>query len=375
MDLIKFNQPYISGKETESIRRAIDQGSLSGDGPQTGQVHEYCKKQFGFPHFWMTPSCTQALEMAAILCNAGPGDEIIIPSYTFVSTANAFVMRGATPVFADSHRDHPNVDPAEIESLITDQTTAIVVVHYAAMACEMDKIMEIAMKNHLWVVEDAAQCIDAKYNDRFLGGIGDFGALSFHETKNIHCGEGGALVVQNEDYARRAEIIREKGTNRSAFLRGEIDKYNWVDIGSSYLPSELNSAFLKPQLEKHSEVTAKRKLLWHKYHTNLEGIEEYGIERPNVPDGCDHNGHIYYLICNDLEQRSTLISELKKAGIQSTFHYQALHQSPFFQAHHNGRSLPNAEKFTDCLVRLPMHFYLSEEDITRISQKIFEIVR
>lgn len=374
MDTITFNKPLVTGKEIEFIERAVSGGSLSGDGSATQQIHKTATRKLGYTHFWLTPSCTQALEMAAILTQAGSGDEIIIPSYTFVSTANAFVMRGATPVFADSSPDHPNVDADHIESLITPKTKAIVVVHYAAMSCDMNRITSIANQHNLYVIEDAAQCIGAHFNGELLGNIGDFGALSFHETKNIHCGEGGALIVQDPEHARRAEIVREKGTNRSAFLRGEVDKYNWVDIGSSYLPSELNAAFLEPQLQAVQQVTEKRLSLWNLYNKQLEGIEHYGIQRPMVPHGCEHNGHIYYLICNSPDQRSQLIGELKKQNIQASFHYQALHNSPYFRAHHNGKPLPQAERYTDCLVRLPLHYYLSEQDVTRVTNTIFEIL-
>ena len=370
MERISFNRPYRSGQELEFIRGALDSGALAGDGPATREVHRYCREVFGFPHFWLTPSCTQALEIAAILTNAGPGDEIIIPSYTFVSTANAFVMRGAKPVFADSLPEHPNVDPDHVASLITERTRAIVVVHYAGMGSDMDRIKQIADEHGLFVIEDAAQCINARLHGQVLGSIGDFGALSFHETKNLHCGEGGGLVVRDEKYARRAEIIREKGTNRSAFLRGEVDKYSWVDIGSSYLPSELNAAFLQPQLQMAEEVTRKRKALWDRYHQQLKGVERVGIRRPVVPDGADHNGHIYYLICRDGKQRTRLIQYLADTGIQATFHYQALHNSPYYQQHHNGGNLPNAEHFTESLVRLPLYYDLRKDEVDRVCEAV-----
>ncbi len=372
---VPFNRPFQSGNEQAYLSKALETGTLAGDGPATQFVQGYCKKTFGFPHFWLTPSCTQALEMAAILTNAEPGDEIIIPSYTFVSTANAFVIRGAKPVFADSLPEHPNVDPEHIASLITDKTKAIVVVHYAGMGCDMTAINQLAERHHLLVIEDAAQCTFASYKGEYLGGIGHFGAISYHETKNIHCGEGGALIVRDEAFAGRAEIIREKGTNRSAFLRGEVDKYSWVDIGSSYLPSELNAAFLQAQLESAERVTERRKKLWSRYHEELKEVEKVGVERPTVPEGADHNGHIYYLTCRDGEQRNELIRRLAEAGIQATFHYQALHDSPYYRKHHNGGQLPNAERFTDTLVRLPLYYDLLEDEVGRVCETVKEILK
>lgn len=366
MYYIPFNKPLITGREEHAIGEVIRQGYYSGDGPITAGLQEYLHKRYEYPYVWLTPSCTQALEIAAILTEVGPGDEVIIPSYTFVSSANAFVMRGATPVFADSLPDHPNVDTRQLEALITPRTKVLVVVHYAAMGCEMESILELANHYNLTVVEDAAQGIHAYYNGKALGGIGHCGALSFHETKNIHCGEGGALIVRDRNVAARAEIIREKGTNRSAFLRGEVDKYSWVDIGSSYLPSELNAAFLQPQLEVAEAVTRKRRVLWERYQRQLEGVERKGIRRPVVPEGAEHNGHIYYLTCKDGQQRSELIEKLCINGIQAAFHYQALHDSPYYRNRHDRRRLPNAEHFTEALVRLPLYYDLTEEDIDRV---------
>ncbi len=363
---IPLNKPLITGREEHSIGEVIRQGYYSGDGPVTAGLQEYLHKRYEFPFVWLTPSCTQALEIAAILSEVGAGDEVIIPSYTFVSSANAFVMRGATPVFADSRSDHPNMDADELEALITPRTRAIVVVHYAAMGCDMERILELAHKHRLVVIEDAAQGVHAYYKGKALGSIGHYGALSFHETKNVHCGEGGALIVRDKDIAKRAEIIREKGTNRSAFLRGEVDKYSWVDIGSSYLPSELTVAFLQPQLEVAEAVTRQRKALWERYHQQLEGVERKGIRRPVVPDGAEHNGHIYYLTCEDGQQRSALIEKLCTHGIQAAFHYQALHDSPYYRNHHKRQSLPNAEHFTEALIRLPLYYDLTEEEIDRV---------
>jgi dTDP-4-amino-4,6-dideoxygalactose transaminase len=369
--MIPFNKPYLSGKETEYIRQAVESGKISGDGIFTKRCHEFFESKYGFKKVLLTTSCTDALEMAAILIDTKPGDEIIAPAYTFVSTVNAFVLRGAKIIFADSSAESPNIDAAQIEKLITPNTKAIVPVHYAGIACDMDQIMTLAKKNNIYVIEDAAQCIDAYYKGRPLGGIGDMSAFSFHETKNIISGEGGMLVLNDDKFKKRAEIIREKGTNRSAFFRGEIDKYGWVDIGSSFLPSEIIAAYLFAQLENLSRIQAKRKLLWELYHQELKQLEEKGILKlPYLPSYATNNAHIYYIVCNSLDERNQLIAYLKKEEIYAVFHYLALNRSSFYLSQASDSSLPNADHFTDCLLRLPMYYELSESDLSKIVNAI-----
>ncbi|GAB3195619.1 dTDP-4-amino-4,6-dideoxygalactose transaminase [Pontibacter aydingkolensis] len=365
--MISFNKPYFSGKETEYIRQAVESGKISGDGIFTKQCHKFFEDKYGFKKVLLTTSCTDALEMAAILINIQPGDEVIVPSYTFVSTANAFVLRGAKIVFADSNKLNPNIDADLIESLITPKTKAIVPVHYAGIACDMDKIMALADKYNLFVIEDAAQAVDSYYNQKPLGSIGHLAAFSFHETKNIISGEGGMLAINDERFVERAEIIREKGTNRSQFFRGEVDKYNWVDIGSSYLPSEIISAFLFAQIENLEQIQNKRIKIWERYYNNLLNLELDGnINLPFIPNYATNNGHMFYLICKCLEFRSGLIKTLKENGIQAVFHYLSLEKSPYFIDKHDGRFLPQSEMYTDCLVRLPLYYDLQNNDIDDI---------
>ncbi|WP_272673680.1 dTDP-4-amino-4,6-dideoxygalactose transaminase [Providencia sp. PROV169] len=365
--MIPFNKPYFHGEELSYINQAITNGKISGDGYFTNKCHDFFEKKYGFKKVLLTTSCTDALEMAAILLDIQPGDEVIAPSYTFVSTVNAFVLRGAKIIFADSCNNHPNIDHKQIENLITPKTKAIVVVHYAGVACEMSEIMEIANKNNIPVVEDAAQAIDSFYKEKPLGSIGTFGTFSFHETKNIISGEGGLLTINDEKYIKRAEIIREKGTNRSSFFRGEINKYGWVDIGSSFLPSDITAAYLFAQLENITSIQAKRKLIWEKYYANLKPIlSDRRISLPIILTNATNNAHMFYLICENLEQRTSLINYLKKHGVQATFHYQALHKSEYFKPHYVGGNLPFSETFTDTLVRLPMHYSLSNENIDYI---------
>ena len=365
--MIPFNKPYLSGKETEYIRQAVESGKISGDGIFTKRCHEFFESKYGFKKVLLTTSCTDALEMAAILVNTQPGDEIIAPAYTFVSTVNAFVLRGAKIVFADSSPESPNIDVNKLASLITPKTKAIVPVHYAGIACDMDPIMALAGKNNFFVIEDAAQSIDAYYKGRPLGGIGQLAAFSFHETKNIISGEGGMLVLNDEQFSKRAEIIREKGTNRSAFFRGEIDKYGWVDIGSSFLPSEIIAAYLYAQIENLSRIQAKRKLLWELYHQALKPLEEKGLVKlPFIPSYATNNAHIYYLVCASLKERQKLIEHLKKDEIYAVFHYLSLYKSPFYKDTYSGEPLTNADHFTDCLLRLPMYYELSENDLSKI---------
>ncbi len=376
MTKIRFNKPYLSGKELYYISTTIHTGRTAGNNEFTKSCHRFFSERFGFNKPLLTTSCTDALEMSSILMNIEPGDEVIIPSYTFVSTANAFVLRGASIVFADSYKDNPNIDADSIESLITEKTKAIVVVHYAGIACDMDKIMEIAARHKLFVVEDAAQAIDSYYKGEPLGSLGDFAAFSFHETKNIICGEGGLLVTNQIDNANRAEIIWEKGTNRVAFFRGEVDKYGWVDVGSSFLMSEILAAFLYAQLEHMEEIQGKRKLIWKNYYEGLVNLEDTGrVKLPEVPDYATQNGHLFYMVCESLSERSRLIAHLKAAGISSVFHYQSLHSSKFFSEQYRGQALPNTDRFSDCLLRLPLFFELSDSDQALVISKVQEFYK
>ncbi|TAE00608.1 MAG: dTDP-4-amino-4,6-dideoxygalactose transaminase [Bacteroidetes bacterium] len=368
---IPFNKPYMTGSETSYIAQAVANGHISGDGIFTKKCHAFFEQKYGFRKCLLTTSCTDALEMAAILLDIQAEDEVIMPSYTFVSTSNAFVLRGAKIVFADSLSSHPNIDPDKIESLINPKTKAIVVVHYAGQACEMLKIMELAKKYDLFIIEDAAQAIDAFYMGKPLGSWGDMASFSFHETKNIISGEGGMLVINNEKFVKRAEIIREKGTNRSAFFRGEIDKYGWVDIGSSFLPSEIIAAFLYAQLENLDNIQAKRIKIWNRYFEKLNVLAQKGFFKlPQIPDQATNNAHLFCLLCNSAEDRMELIKHLKNAGIYAVFHYLSLHKSPFYSSKHDGRVLPFTDHFSDCLLRLPLFYELSEEKIDYIIEKI-----
>ena len=363
--MIPFNKPYLTGDETKYIEQAVQSGKISGNGDFTKKCQSYFEATYGFGKCLLTSSCTDALEMAAILCNIQPGDEVIMPSYTFVSTANAFVLRGAKIIFADSYSDNPNIDAGKIESLITEKTKAIVPVHYAGVGCDMDKIMELANKYNLFVVEDAAQAIDSYYinskgEKRALGSIGHFAAFSFHETKNIISGEGGMLVVNDKKYEIRAEIIWEKGTNRSSFFRGEIDKYGWVDIGSSFLPSEITAAFLWAQLENIEKIQTRRLELWNLYYNELKDwAQNNNVQLPIIPKYGTNNAHMFYMVCPNLEFRNNLIAKLKENNVMAVFHYQSLHKSPFFVANSEEYNLPNSDFYTDTLVRMPLFFELS----------------
>ncbi len=375
---IPFNKPFLTGKENHYIFQAVASGKISGDGIFTKQCHEFFEKKYGFKKCLLTTSCTDALEMAAILINIQPGDEVIMPSYTFVSTANAFVLRGAKIVFADCNLQNPNLNTDDLEALITPKTKAIVPVHYAGIACNMDVIMDLANKYNLFVVEDAAQAIDSFYTNKNnetkpLGSIGHLSAFSFHETKNIMSGEGGMLVINDEKFINRAEIIREKGTNRSAFFRGEVAKYNWVDMGSSFLPSDIIAAFLFAQLENLDDIQKRRKEIWNFYNHALKNIAEMGhLQLPNIPNYASNNAHMYYVVCKNLAERQGLIDALKKNNILSVFHYLSLHQSPFYLSKHDGRDLPNSDFYSDCLLRLPMFYELSESDLILITNTISE---
>jgi len=353
--MIPFNRPYLTGQETEYMLQAHAGGQLAGNGPFTKRCHAWLEAHTGCHKALLTHSCTAALEMAALLLELKPGDEVIMPSYTFVSTANAFVLRGAVPVFVDIREDTLNIDEALIEAAITQRTRAICAVHYAGVACEMDTIMEIARRHDLFVIEDAAQGVMAGYKGRALGSIGHLAAYSFHETKNIISGEGGALLINDARFADRAEILWEKGTNRSSFFRGEVDKYTWVDVGSSFLPGELIAAFLWAQLEHGEEITGRRLAIWQRYHEAYAGLQAAGLlRRPCVPCGCEHNAHMYYLLLPDVEQRSALIEALKSEGIHSVFHYVPLHQAP---GRRFGRACGELEVTVDLaerLLRLPL---------------------
>lgn len=379
MNKIQFNKPFLTGKEAHYMYQAVNTGKLSGNGVFTKKCQHFFEEKYGFKKCIMTTSCTDALEMAAILCDVKPGDEVIVPSYTFVSSALAFVRQGARIIFADSCERNPNIDADKIEALITDKTKVIVPVHYAGVACDMDKIMEIANRHNLYVVEDAAQAIDSCYKGKPLGGIGHFGCFSFHETKNVTAGgEGGLLCINDERFIRRAEIIWEKGTNRAEFFRGEVNKYGWVDTGSSFLPSEINSAFLWAQLESLEVIQARRKAIWNQYYDGLTDLAAKGFfVLPDMPDYATKNGHMFYLVCRNLDERTKLISYLKEQGIGAVFHYLSLHLSDYYREHHVGEIpvLPNCDRYADCLVRLPMFYELKDDELQNIISSIREFYK
>lgn len=371
--MIPFNKPCLTGKETQYIEEAARMGKLSGNGVFTQRCQAYFETQYGFKKTLLTTSCTDALEMCAMLADIKADDEVIVPSYTFVSTAVAFVRLGAKIIFADTYSDHPNIDADAIENLITPRTRAIVPVHYAGVACDMDKIMALADKYNLIVIEDAAQAIDSYYKGRPLGTIGHLSAFSFHETKNISAGEGGLLGINDERFVQRAEIIWEKGTNRAEFFRGETHRYNWVDIGSSFLPSEITAAFLWAQLEKIADIQAQRLALWDVYYNGLKDLaDKRRIKLPQIPNFATNNGHLFYITLEHLEARDKLIAVLRNADIYAVFHYISLHSSPFYISRHDGRMLPNSDFFTNTLVRLPLFFDLEIEDIRT---KILPVIR
>lgn len=381
--MIDFNRPYLTGNETTYIRQAVESKKISGNGIFTKRCQQFFEERYGFSKCLLTTSCTDALEMAAILADIQPGDEVIVPSFTFVSTALAFVRQGAKIVFADSCSDNPNIDTDKIESLITSRTKAIVPVHYAGVACDMDKIMDIAGRYHLWVIEDAAQAIDAYYlsskhdsTEKPLGSIGHLGCFSFHETKNITSGEGGMLAVNDERFLRRAEIIWEKGTNRSEFFRGKVNKYGWMDTGSSFLPSDITAAFLFAQCEKLDDIQNKRKTLWQVYYEGLLPLQNEGyLKLPIIPHYATNNAHMFYVVCRTLEERTHLIDYLKENGIEAVFHYLSLHKSDYYAHRHDGRELPYSDYYSDCLLRLPMFYELETEDAVRIVRLISEFYK
>ncbi|HEU4845817.1 MAG TPA: dTDP-4-amino-4,6-dideoxygalactose transaminase [Burkholderiaceae bacterium] len=363
MTPIPFNKPFMTGRELWYIAQAHTNGHLSGDGSFTKRCHGWLERQTGSARALLTHSCTAALEMAALLAEVGPGDEVIMPSYTFVSTANAFVMRGAVPVFVDIRPDTLNIDESKIEAAITPRTKVILPVHYAGVACEMDTIMDIARRHGLIVIEDAAQGIMSTYKGRALGSIGHMGAYSFHETKNVIAGEGGALLVNDPVYAERAEIIREKGTNRGQFFRGQVDKYTWVDIGSSYLPGEVIAAFLWAQMEEADAITARRLALWDRYHAALAPLEAAGqLRRPTLPADCVHNAHMYYLLLDSLEQRSAVIASMKQQGVSTVFHYVPLHSAPAgLRLARTHGTLRHTDGLSERLLRLPLWVGLEDQ--------------
>lgn len=371
--MIPFNKPYVTGRELEYLRQSVETRKISGDGMFTKRCHAWLEKRLGGGRSLLTSSCTDALEAAALLCDLQPGDEVVVPSYTFVSTATAFLLRGVRIRFVDSQASHPNLDASLIEEVVNERTRVIVAVHYAGMACDMDAIGAIAKRHGLKVVEDAAQAIDAFYRGQPLGTLGDLSAFSFHETKNIVCGEGGALHVNDPALAARAEIVREKGTNRSSFFRGEVDKYGWVDVGSSFLPSDLTAAFLLAQMEDCDRIQARRHAIWERYYARLAPLERAGdVELPRVPSGATHNAHMFYLVCPSLAVREALIQHLKASGVAAVFHYQSLHASRFYADRHDGRALPHADRFTDCLLRLPLFYELSDEQVDYVAATVTE---
>ena len=370
--MIPFNKPYCSGRELKYMEEVCHSTTMSGNGQFSKKCHAFFEEKYGFKKCLLATSGTDALEMCAMLCDLKPGDEVIVPSYTFVSTALAFLREGAKIVFADSDNKSPNMEAAQIEPLINERTKVIAVVHYAGVACDMDTIMTLAEKYNLLVVEDAAHCVDSYYKNRPLGGIGHLGAFSFHETKNISSGEGGLCIINDERFIRRAEIIWEKGTNRAEFYRGMVNKYGWVDTGSSLLPSEFNAAYLWAQLEQLDDIQGKRLHIWQKYYEGLNGKVGDKVRLPYLPDYATNNAHMFYLLCPSLEYRTALMGYLKENGIQTTFHYLPLHSSTYYTDKHDGRILSNCDYYGDCLVRLPLFYELKDEEIDKIVKLIVD---
>lgn len=369
--VIPFNKPFLTGNETTYISDAVASGKISGNGRYTQKCQRFFEETYGFQKALLTTSCTDALEMAALLIDCKPGDEVIVPSYTFVSSALAFVREGARIVFADSKQHHPNLDVASLAALITPKTKAIVVVHYAGVAVDMDPVMALAKQHNLFVIEDAAQAIDASYKGKPLGSIGHLACFSFHETKNIISGEGGMLAINDASFIDRAEILWEKGTNRASFFRGEINKYGWIDTGSSFLPSEIVAAFLYAQLENLEGIQAKRTSIWKRYYEKLHPLQEAGkLQLPNLPDYASNNAHMFYVVCPSLQQRTALIAHLKNDGVHAVFHYLSLHKSDFHLKNNDLVALPNADRFTDTLLRLPFYYELSEQQQDTVIESI-----
>lgn len=368
--MIPFNKPYFSGQELKYIEKVCHSNNMSGNGPFTKKCQTFFEEKYGFKKCLLTTSGTDALEMCAMLCNLKPDDEVIVPSYTFVSTALAFLREGAKVIFADSDNKTPNVEAEQIEPLINEKTKVIAVVHYAGVACDMDAIMNLANKYNLLVVEDAAHCVDSYYKGKPLGSIGHLGAFSFHETKNISSGEGGLCVINDKKFIRRAEIIWEKGTNRAEFFRGMVNKYGWVDMGSSFLPSEFNAAYLWAQLEQLNNIQNKRKHIWQKYFDGLNGKIGDKVHLPYIPEYATNNAHMFYLICPSLQYRTELMTYLKENDVQTTFHYLPLHSSTFYKEKHGSRILKNCDLYSDCLVRLPLFYELEDMEIDKIVKLI-----
>lgn len=375
MNRIPFNKPYLTGKEMHYMYQAVYSGKISGNGLFTQKCQSYFENICGFKKALLTTSCTDALEMSAILTDIKPGDEIIVPSYTFVSTALAFVRQGAKIVFADSNSENPNIDVNKIESLITPKTKAIVPVHYAGISCDMDVIMQIAAKYNLLVIEDAAQSIDSFYKGKPLGSIGHLAAFSFHETKNINSGEGGLLAINDNKLIHRSEVIWEKGTNRSDFSRGIVSKYEWVDTGSSFLPSEINAAYLYAQIEHLNNIQEKRKRLWNIYFSELQNwSEKMSIRLPFIPEYATNNAHMFYIVCSSNKQRTTLIEHLKRDDVWAVSHYLSLHCSPYYKGQYSGPELVNSDLYSNQLLRLPLYYELSDEDMSRVIRSIKSFV-
>lgn len=374
--MIPFNKPYLPLGSFRFMIQGALAGTIAGNGRYTKLCHAFFEKRFGFRRTLMTTSCSDALEMAALLCRIEPGDEVIMPAFTFMSTANAFLLRRAKVVFADTLPGFPNIDPDGIEPLITPRTRAIVVVHYSGVACDMDKIMELANRYNLMVVEDAAHAIDSFYKEKPLGSIGHFGTFSFHETKNIISGEGGLLIINRDEYLKRAEIIWEKGTNRAAFYRGEIDKYGWVDIGSSFLPSDAVSAFLYSQLRRFDRIQSRRKKIWHQYYQALQEAEKKGcLKLPEIPDYATVNGNMFFITVASLKIRDELLEFLRSKGIHAVFHYLPLHSAPYFRDSHDGRPLPHTDRFSETIVRLPFFNTLGHKEITEVVDQVEKFFR
>ena len=370
---IPFNRPDVSGNEEKYLKEVLRSGKLSGDGPFSRRCARYFEESLGATKALLTSSCTDALEMCALLLNLGPGDEVIMPSYTFVSTANAFYLRGVDLRFCDSTPEHPNLCLDHLERLISERTKAVVVVHYGGVACDMDRLRDLTEPRGIKIVEDAAHAVDSYYKGRPLGSIGDLATLSFHETKNVVCGEGGLLVVNNPEYAERAEILWEKGTNRSQFFRGEVDKYGWVDVGSSYLGSELSAAVLWAQLERVNELQNSRRETWNRYHELLEPLQSRaGFQLLDVPNYATNNAHLFGLVFDSLNARTDFLGSLRKHGILGTFHYQPLHRSPFFAPKYAGPDLVQADRYGDCLVRLPLFAGMTESERVEVNQRLTE---
>lgn len=370
--MIPFNKPYFSGRELKYIEEVCHSTTMSGNGQFTKKCHEFFEKKYGFKKVLLTTSGTDALEMCAMLCNLQPGDEVIIPSYTFVSTAIAFLRERAKVVFADSSKESPNISLEQIKPLVTPRTKVIVVVHYAGVAVDMDPIMNFANEHGLFVVEDAAHSIDSFYKDRPLGSIGHFAAFSFHETKNISSGEGGMLVINDDRYINRSEILWEKGTNRAEFYRGMVNKYGWVDMGSSFLPSEFNAAYLWGQLEQLDDIQNKRKHIWKLYWDGLNGKLDPTIRMPYIPEYATNNAHMFYMVFPNMEYRTKFMKYMKENGVVTTFHYLPLHSSEYYKDKHDGRVLVNCDHYADCLVRLPLFYELTDNEVAQIIDLIIK---